>query len=187
MELSVHEAAERLGVSEATIRRRIRSGEVQAVKRTIPTGYEWRIVITDQPPVISVDQGVIIDDHLAQSPLEAELTGRDQLPTIPVDQGVTNDQQGVTSADQGVVTAVPMAAFDRVVDENQRLQRENVQLAGQVGFLQSELRQAREQIKLLTDSQHTLEQPAPDAAPTLQAAAQPAKRVPWWRRLFAEI
>jgi cell division septum initiation protein DivIVA len=80
-----------------------------------------------------------------------------------------------------------MAAFDRVVDENQRLQRENVQLAGQVGFLQSELRQAREQINLLTDSQHTPEPPAPEAETTPQAADQPAKRVPWWRKWFADI
>ncbi len=187
MELSVHEAAERLGVSEATIRRRIRSGEVQAVKRAIPTGYEWRIVITDQLPVTNADQGVVTDDHLAQSPLEAASTNRDQLPVTNADQGVTNDQQGVTSADQGVVTAVPMTAFDRVVDENQRLQRENVQLAGQVGFLQSELRQAREQIKLLTDTQHAPEQPTPEAEPTPQPAEQPAKRVPWWRKWLADI
>jgi hypothetical protein len=52
---------------------------------------------------------------------------------------------------------------------------------------EEQLQQAQELDLLLTDSQHTPEQPAPDAEPTSQAADQPAKRVPWWWRLFADI
>ena len=49
---------------------------------------------------------------------------------------------------------------------------------------EAQLQHAHEQIKLLTDSQHTPQQSALDTAPTPQAADQPAKRVPWWRRLL---
>ena len=52
---------------------------------------------------------------------------------------------------------------------------------------EAQLQQAQEQVKLLTDSQHIPEPSAPDAAPTPQAADQPAKRVPWWRKWFADI
>ena len=52
---------------------------------------------------------------------------------------------------------------------------------------EAQLQQAQEQVRLLTDSQHTPEHAAPDAESTPQTAAQPAKRVPWWRRLFAEM
>jgi hypothetical protein len=52
----------------------------------------------------------------------------------------------------------------------------------------AQLQQAQEQVKLLTDSQHAVEQPAQlEAELTLQAAEQPVKRVPWWKRLFADI
>ncbi len=60
----------------------------------------------------------------------------------------------------------------RVID----LERQNAQL-------QAELEAARQ----LTQHTPAPSEPAPDAEPTPQAADQPAKRVPWWRRLFADI
>ncbi len=64
--LSIEEAAESMDVSPATIRRRIKTGELAAFKRTTPYGFEWRIgLITtadqvvespDQPVVESADQ-----------------------------------------------------------------------------------------------------------------------------------
>ena len=43
---------------------------------------------------------------------------------------------------------------------------------------EAQLQQAQEQVRLLTDSQHTPEHPAPDAESTPPVANQPAKRVP---------
>jgi hypothetical protein len=62
----------------------------------------------------------------------------------------------------------------RVID----LERQNAQL-------QAELEAARAPAQ--PDSQHAAKETAPEAEPTPQAADQPAKRVPWWRRLFADI
>ena len=56
--------------------------------------------------------------------------------------------------------------------------------------LAHELEQARAELSRQESrqvSKATPEHPAPDAAPTPQAADQPAKRVPWWKRLFADI
>jgi len=50
--VSVHEAAARLGVSEVTIRRRLRKGDLTAEKEVTPQGYQWRILlpVTLEPP-----------------------------------------------------------------------------------------------------------------------------------------
>ncbi len=148
MELSVQEAADRLGISEATIRRRIRKGELRAVKRPIPTGYEWRVIIGDQlsvttveQGVISADQGVITTDHPEEAHQHAEYAATDQSTVSHADQGIVTGEQGVI-----ITNAVPYAAFERVLEDNRRLQDENMQLAGQLGFVQAKLQDAEVQM-----------------------------------------
>ncbi len=164
MELSVHEAAERLGVSEATIRRRIRRGELHAIKHPLPSGYEWRVVLGNHPAVMLDESAVTPDD---QPPV-----------TIP-DQGVVTTAESAVTGDHPAVMPPDMM---RLVE---RLYTENVQLAGRIGWLESQLQQAQEQVKLLTDTQHAPAQPAPEPEPTPQPAEP--KRVPWWRKWFADI
>jgi excisionase family DNA binding protein len=51
--LTAQEAAQRLGVSEVTIRRRIKRGELEAEKEPTAQGYEWRVlqpVTLELPP-----------------------------------------------------------------------------------------------------------------------------------------
>ncbi len=43
--LSMKQAAERLGASVDTIRRRLKKGELVGEKEPTPQGYEWRIVL----------------------------------------------------------------------------------------------------------------------------------------------
>ena len=45
--VSVHEAATRLGVSQDTIRRRIRKDELQATQSPTPQGYTWMVELPD--------------------------------------------------------------------------------------------------------------------------------------------
>ncbi len=48
MELvSINQAVTRLGVSEVTIRRRLRKGELKGQKRQTPQGYVWLIELPD--------------------------------------------------------------------------------------------------------------------------------------------
>jgi len=188
VELSVHEAAKRLGVSEATIRRRIRRGELRALKHPLPSGYEWRVLLDDHPAVMPAesavthdDQPPVTSDHPAYTHEPAQQRMDDQPPVTILDQGV------VTTADSAIINDQPAVMPPDMMRLVERLYTENVQLAGQIGFYQARIQALEEQVKLLTDSQHGAEHPTPDAEPTPQAADQPAKRVPWWKRLFAEI
>ncbi len=45
--LSISQAVTRLGVSEVTIRRRLRKGELKGQKRQTPQGYVWMIEVPD--------------------------------------------------------------------------------------------------------------------------------------------
>jgi hypothetical protein len=64
------------------------------------------------------------------------------------------------------------------------LHTENLQLAGRITWLEMQLQQATEQIRLLTDQQAAKDEPEPAAAP---AEEPPQKRLPWYKRWFAEI
>ena len=48
--LSVQEAAKVLGVHEKTVRHRIRTGELHAVKVPRPQGFEWHVYLDGRPP-----------------------------------------------------------------------------------------------------------------------------------------
>lgn len=50
MDLTIQEAAQRLGVSSATIRRRIHKGIVKARKEDTPQGYRWIVELSDEEP-----------------------------------------------------------------------------------------------------------------------------------------
>src|SRR5919199_3903166 len=51
--LSIDEAAARLGVSPVTIRRRIKTGEIGAIKRPTAYGFEWRILLDGEGVAVS--------------------------------------------------------------------------------------------------------------------------------------
>lgn len=75
--LSIDEAAARKKVSPATIRRRIKTGEIRAFKRVTSYGFEWRIVLepVGEAVITSADQGMITPvqspDHIVESPDQA--------------------------------------------------------------------------------------------------------------------
>lgn len=171
MELSVQEAAQHYQVAPATIRRWIKTGKVQASQVDTAQGFEWRVHILDQP--------VDLTDHDDQVPTH------DQVPTQPAteyapytaepDVQLPDHDQVINDDQVPTHDAVLLRAFDTI----DRLQHENLQLAGQVGFLQSELQQANEQIRLLTMDKE------PESPAESQQTAAPRRA--WWRRLFADI
>ncbi len=50
--LTIAEAAERLGVSPVTVRRRLKKGELSGEQEPTPQGFEWRVLLpfTIEPP-----------------------------------------------------------------------------------------------------------------------------------------
>jgi excisionase family DNA binding protein len=55
MRLTIAEAAQRLRLSEQTVRRRIRSGELQATQMSSPGGFSWVVEVPDDPPTDTPD------------------------------------------------------------------------------------------------------------------------------------
>jgi excisionase family DNA binding protein len=156
------EAAARLGISERTVQRRLKQGALQGYKVDTGRGEVWRVVLdgmTDTPPV-----------H------------RDVMAAMPT-----------MATHQGDVTPPDVAEFAHAViddlrqeyrDELERLRRDNQQLAGQLGFLQSEIQQRDRTIALLTAPKE--DEPAdvtPRTEPEMPAVPDPKHR-PWWKRLF---
>ncbi len=146
--LSLAEAAARLGVSERTVLRRIEKGGLSGHKVAAERGEVWRV---------SLDG--MTDTH----------------DNVPAGVSAVTDNHSAAMTDTADSTPAPelMKALE-IVD---RLQRDNQQLAGQVGYLQARVQDQERQIGLLMAPK---DEPAPEPEPTLE----PAPSRPWWRRLL---
>ena len=147
--LTLKDAAAFYGISERTLRRRIKEGTVAAYKQQTAQGYEWRVRVGGM---------------------------RGQMDTPA---GRQNGQVDGTPVNAAVhVDAAPAAPeVLKALELVDRLQRDNQQLAGQVGFLQAKLQDAERQIALLSapaEEAPSIAEPAPAAAP----------RRPWWKRIL---
>ncbi len=166
--VSLDEAAHHLGISERTVRRRIKEGTLAAYKLETPRGEVWRIYLPgtsadrEAPPWRQVDQDG------GDPPVAAAVED-----TTPVSN---------TSMSQELQKALDL--IERLQHEHskalERAHWENAQLAGQVGFLQARVQEQERIIARLMASQD--ERPAVPA-PAPQDAPGPGK-VPWWRRLL---
>ncbi len=157
--LTVQQAAAHFGVTEKTIRRRIADGKLNAEKVPTSQGYEWRITV-EQLSTVQVDNTSV------------QLPGHEDIQP-----GGTSIHSELTQ-DAALLRALELA--ERLQQENVLLVNQNVQLAGQIGFMQAQLQAAQERIKLLTDAQFATAQ----SDPTLPLSEQPLKQVPWWKRLL---
>lgn len=81
--LSMKQAAERLGVSVDTIRRRLKKGELVGEKEPTPQGYEWRIVLPieeepqEAPGEPETSQGDAIERELLRERIDELKAERD--------------------------------------------------------------------------------------------------------------
>jgi hypothetical protein len=62
-EVSIKEAARRLGVTEVTIRRRIRDGHLHAHQQPRPQGFTWVVTLPDQGEQSSIPSGQTSDGN----------------------------------------------------------------------------------------------------------------------------
>lgn len=153
--VTIGEAARILGVGEQTIRRRIKRGELTAVRVERPQGHQWQVVI---------------DQVVTRSP--------DQV-TADADQ-VTGSQDLVNPLGPDQVTASLRLAQDLTAQLEQerarsaQLEQERAELYGRLGYFQAQLEQAQTQIKALAAPK----EPVPGGNAVLPPA-EPPKR-PWW-------
>jgi len=137
--LSLKAAAQRLHLSEKTLRRRVKAAVVEARQVATQHGQAWEVWVDDGIPESSR-----VDGQGSQP-----VHGPELLEALHL---VERQQQTI------------------------------MELAGRVGFLQSELGQARDRIL-------ALEAPKPEPVtveptPVVEATPAPATRR-WWRRWFA--
>ncbi len=59
MQTTIPEAARRLGVSEHTVRRRVRSGELAGKQVATPQGFTWLVDIPDDLPEPEISSGEV--------------------------------------------------------------------------------------------------------------------------------
>jgi excisionase family DNA binding protein len=137
---TIKEVAEMLGLSEKTIRRRIKDGTLKAEQKPGKYGVEYHI--TGINNAMPLDKG----------------RGMDKGPDI--NKGLDmNEGQGWDN-DLGMVKGFGMdkgldivesATMSKALDIIKALQEENVRLAGQVGFLQARVLELDSRVRLLTE------------------------------------
>lgn len=136
---TVKQAAKALGQSEKTIRRRIKKGEIRAEQVSGKYGVEYRIK----------------DINIISNPKSNRdiMTGSDTMVNV---QGMTRGDTGVE-----VLELTRDDAMVKALDMIRELQLEIGKLAAHIGFLQAQLRETQDKMRLLT-----------------------APKKPWWRRLM---
>ena len=125
--VTIAEAAKRLGLSPDRVRRRLKAGEFEARQVDSRYGPTWEIRLCGLPPGDSPSPGVV------PTAAPRVVTGPRVAPTLAADE----------AADDDGPAAVELVRLVR------HQQDQLTQLAGQVGFLQAQLQQAHETIKLL--------------------------------------
>ncbi len=156
--LSVQEAADRLGVTAKTIRRRIKQGTLRSFKMPTSQGFEWRVQLDTQ------------DGQVDAQPTPVGM----HVDTQVVDRGVQVPTQSVAPTAE-VLKALDLA--EQLRRDNAALVARNEQLAGQVGFLQAKVQDQERQIALLMAPK---DEPPEEPEPLVMREPQR----PWWKRLF---
>ena len=134
--LPLAEAASRLGISERTLRDRIKAGKVRAIKVIGANGVAAYRVFLDTPPPVS----------------EADLPLVEASPQLA--EGL------VPSVSENAPPPVDLSPLVALLE---KVQRENLELAGRVGFYQAENLQLQAQLQ--TAQARILELEAPKEAP----------------------
>jgi DNA-directed RNA polymerase specialized sigma subunit len=158
--LSLTDAAAQLGISERTVLRRIKDGTIDGRKIGEGRGGVWRVYLSvsdSQPASVSESQTETLD-------------------TLGDSQ--TTDLESVSDSVSDSQTQ-PAQDMIRMVELVDKLQAQNQQLAGQLGFTQAKLQDAQEEVQQLRLLMAPKDEPAPEPP------AQP-ERQPWWRRLFGQ-
>lgn len=170
MWLSLGEAARRLGVTPDAIRKRIPAGRVRARKR----GGRWLVWVTAAELVTS------------GRPDEPEWAADGE----PDEPEAGTGQTGIPGGTGTLPAPTPQVSTEtelRLLGLVEKLQEENRNLAGQLGFREAQLQQAHDRIRLL-EAGPASAPPSSEREPEFREEperletgnAEPPTR-PWWR------
>ena len=182
--LSVQEAAAHLGVSEKTIRRRIKSGALPAFQLPTSQGYEWRVQVdeaavqVDGAPVHAAGQG----QGPGQRRVHVDTPAAQHADPQPIEADYRTGAVVVSPAASSQLTAIMDAWVTPLVDRIAELERE-------CGRLEAERDAARAELAALKAP------PSQDAAHAAPAGTSEAEDgddrwegpQPLWRRVWRAL
>jgi len=162
--LTLPQAAQKLGVSVITLRRRLKENQFEAKQVPSRSGPQW---------MIRLDQ--------AQGSVSRHLVAPHQVEDGQEDQAEQAQHEATDQADKGdQTTQQPLLEALRLIRE---LQEENRNLAGQLGFVQAQLLQSQQQLEQAQERVLMLE------APKVEVSEQVShdETVGWWRRWWNRV
>ncbi len=154
---TVKEAAQACGLSESTIRRRIKSGTMPAFQITTQYGVEWRVTTLDTSVEGTPTQQQRVQGRRVYTGRIERVEGRQSRPPM--------DMARVDTPNNAALQQALLA--ENACRDAERLQQQNVELAGRCGYLQARLEAAEKQVLALT------------APPEME---RPHTR--WWKRIL---
>lgn len=152
--LTIREAVAHYRLSANSIRLKIKLGEIAALKVDGPKGPEWRIFPTGLPQNNTETNELPSKGECTQQE-SIEPTSNDPIqeckhpaitvqPTAEISVQEHNDSIGT----------LPVDAFIKLIESNKELQNKVESATYRNGYLEAQLENHKDQIKLLTDSQH---------------------------------
>ena len=180
--VSVAEAARRLGVSTATVKRRIRDGTLEAEPLSRPQGIEYRVRLPrDVTPPLTEPASDVTGPLSHETPPPGECSDSEPAPLTGSAHVTTQDVSAAITAAVAPLAerlAVQDATIARQAEAIERQAGEIAELRENRGRLTAELTAARDQLAALATS------PQPVDASTAPASPPPAPEAsaPWWKR-----
>jgi hypothetical protein len=182
--VSVADAARRLGVSTATVKRRIRDGTLEAEPLSRPQGIEYRVRLPlDVPAPLTVPIAAPASD------MTGPLSERSDSEQPPLSDGAHVTTQDASAA----ITAAIVPLVDRlsVADRQLAAQAETIRAQSEAiaelredrGRLTAELAAARAVVDELRAAQ--AQQEAHQTTEAVRTAIEPS--TPWWRRWLLAV
>jgi len=90
MQVTIGEAAHRLRVSEHTVRRRVRNGELPGIQVATPQGFTWRVEIeteaVQEPPIVDGKELALAALEARIDSLESQLLSKDEQLGVAANQ-----------------------------------------------------------------------------------------------------
>jgi hypothetical protein len=134
--LNIREASQHYGLAIPTIRLKIKTGDIPAIKVNGPKGPEWRVFPDGAP-----EKPEQIDINLSSSN----------------DQGGISDTEAFYEPDRSIAEGFHQANINvaSLIKANQEMTAKLEAAVYRNGYLEAQIENERQQVKLLTDRLHT--------------------------------
>jgi excisionase family DNA binding protein len=168
--LTIKEAAAELGISEKTVRHRIKLNQLPALKVDTPQGYQWRVYPDGLPPGLQLEP----DPLPSEGDLEEDLEEDVEPDPLQVEIPALLETLRMLEARQAVIDRLHQEASEKA-DKIAELTGAAAHWQTRAIVAEEQARRAEDQVKLLM---------APKDEPAEETPAKPEPKRSWWQRLI---